>query len=80
VIDFYVEVYVHQEVMHIRSYKTRLNCDAELIDFAEQIEFNKECRGKLGIGLQMSVFLFCQGLHDKQQIDYFVVKLRNIGR
>ena len=27
-------------VMHIRSYKTQLSCDAELIDFAELIILN----------------------------------------
>jgi len=32
------------------------------------------------LGLQMSVFLFCQGLAIKQQIDSFVVKPHNFGR
>jgi len=68
VIDFCVRFLccVHQEVTHVQSYKTRLNC--ELMQWCRinwffetnYIEFNKECSGKLGI--QMSVFMFCQGM------------------
>jgi len=31
---------VHQKVTHIRSYKTRLNSDSELIDFGSLIRLN----------------------------------------
>jgi len=65
-------------VTHIRSYKTRLNCDAELIHFAQLVILNlinnaAESYIYIYIGIQTSMFLFLSRT-DKQQVDSFIVK------
>jgi len=64
--------------MHIRSYKTQLNCDAELIDFAELIILNLINNVRKARNTNVSVSVLSRT--NKQQIDSFVVKPRNIGR
>jgi len=63
------------KVTHIRYNKARLNCDADIIDFAELIILNL-----IYNAWNTNVSVPVLSRTDKQQIDSFVVKPRNIGR
>ena len=69
---------VHKKVTHIRSYKTRLNSDSELIHFAALIilEVNKMSGKATNTNVNVSVL----SRTDVQQIDSIVVNPRHIGR
>ena len=65
-----------------RSYKARLNSDAELglIDFVELIILNLINNVAESYEYSLNVSVSVLSMTDKQQIDSFVVKPRDIGR